>query len=165
VAFLPPIVFLLPLYEMVRALGMSNHAWSLIVPYAALNLPFTTWLLRDYFRQIPFELEEAAAIDGLTQLQAFRRIILPLAEPALVTAGILTFISSWNEFMLALTFMNIEASKTVTVGIATLSGGFADEIPWGLIAAGVIASSAPLILLTLIFQKKIAAGLTAGSVK
>jgi ABC-type glycerol-3-phosphate transport system permease component len=130
-----------------------------------LNLPFAIWLLIGAFEQVPHELEEAAAIDGLTRFQTYRRIILPLAMPALITAGIMVFIFSWNEFMFALTFMNIESQKTVTVGVATLSGAFTYEIPWGQIAAGVIASSLPLIVLVIVFQRKIVAGLTAGAVK
>jgi multiple sugar transport system permease protein len=165
IAFFPPIVFLFPLYELVRAAGLVNHPWGLILPYSALNLPFAIWLLIGAFEQIPYELEEAASIDGLTGFQTYRRVILPLATPALITAGILVFIFSWNEFMFALTFMNIESQKTVTVGVATLSGAFNYEIPWGQIAAGVIASSLPLIVLVILFQRKIVAGLTAGAVK
>ncbi len=165
VAFFPPIVFLFPLYEVIRTVGLVNHPWGLILPYAALNLPFAIWLLTGSFEQIPLELEEAASIDGMTRFQTFRRIILPLAAPAVVTAGILVFIFSWNEFMFALTFMNIETQKTVTVGVATLSGAFAYEIPFGQIAAGVMASSAPLIVLVIIFQRKIVSGLTAGAIK
>jgi multiple sugar transport system permease protein len=165
IAFFPPIVFLFPLYELVRAAGLVNHPWGLILPYSALNLPFAIWLLIGAFEQLPYELEEAAAIDGLTRFQTYTRVILPLAAPALITACILVFIFSWNEFMFALTFMNNESQKTVTVGVATLSGAFAYEIPWGQIAAGVIASSLPLIVLVIFFQKKIVAGLTAGAVK
>lgn len=165
VAFFPPIVLLFPLYEMVRATGLVNHPWGLILPYAALNLPLSTWLLTGYFGQIPHELEEAAAIDGLTRLQTFVKVVLPLSSPALATTGLLAFIFAWNEFMFALTFMNLESSKTITVGVATLSGAFAEEIPWGLLAAGVVASSLPLILLVLVFQRKIVAGLTAGASK
>lgn len=165
IAFFPPIVFLFPLYELIRAAGLVNHPWALILPYSAFNLPFAIWLLTGSFEQIPYELEEAAAIDGLTKFQTYRMILLPLVRPALITAGILVFIFSWNEFMFALTFMNIESQKTITVGVATLSGAFTYEIPWGQIAAGVIASSVPLILLVLFFQRKIVAGLTAGAVK
>jgi len=165
IAFFPPIVFLFPLYELIRAAGLVNHPWGLILPYSALNLPFAIWLLIGAFEQIPYELEEAAAVDGLTRFQTFRSVVLPLATPALITAGILVFIFSWNEFMFALTFMNIESQKTVTVGVATLSGAFSYEIPWGQIAAGVIASSLPLIVLVIFFQRKIVAGLTAGAVK
>lgn len=165
VAFFPPIVLLFPLYELVRTAGLLNHPWGLILPYAALNLPFSIWLLTGYFGQIPYELEEAAAVDGLSQFQTLTRIILPLSTPALATTGLLAFIFAWNEFMFALTFMNVESAKTITVGVATLSGAFAYEIPWGLLAAGVIASSLPLIVLVVIFQKRIVAGLTAGTGK
>ena len=165
VAFFPPIVFIFPVYEMIRAAGLVNHPWGLILPYSALNLPFAIWLLTGSFEQIPYELEEAAAIDGLNRFQTFRTVVVPLATPALITAGILTFVFSWNEFMFALTFLNVESQKTVTLGVATLSGAFAEEIPYGQIAAGVIASSVPLILLVVIFQRRIVAGLTAGAVK
>jgi multiple sugar transport system permease protein len=165
VAFFPPIVFLFPLYELVRRAGLVNHPWALILTYTALNLPFAIWLLTGYFRQIPYELEEAAAIDGLTRFQTYLRIILPLSVPALVTTAILVFIFSWNEFMFALTFMNLESAKTITVGVATLSGAFTYEIPWGLLTAGVVASSLPLIILVILFQRKIVAGLTAGVTK
>ncbi len=165
VAFFPPIMFLFPLYELVRMASLMNHPWALIVPYSAMNLPFAIWLLTGSFEQIPFELEEAAAVDGLTRFQAYRMIILPLAAPALVTAGILVFIFAWNEFMLALTFMNMETQKTVTLGVATLSGAFTNEVPLGNIAAGVVMSTLPLVLLLVIFQRRIIDGLTAGAVK
>jgi len=164
-AFFPPIVFVFPLYELVRVLGLINHPWGLIVPYAALNLPLSIWLLTGYFRRIPIELEEAAEMDGLSPLQTFFTIALPLAAPALATATILAFVFSWNEYMLALTFLNADDARTVTVAVATLSGAFVYQIPWGLIAAGVIASSLPLIVLTIFFQEKIVAGLTAGSIQ
>jgi ABC-type glycerol-3-phosphate transport system permease component len=163
VAFFPPIVFLFPLYELLRTAGLVNHPWGLILPYAALNLPFAIWLLAGSFAQIPYELEEAAAIDGLSRFETFRRIILPLVTPAMITAGILVFIFSWNEFMFALTFMNDDSQKTVTLGVASLSGAFAYEIPWGQIAAGVIASSLPLVVLIIMFERRIVAGLTAGA--
>lgn len=164
-SFFPPIVFLFPIYEVVQQIGALNHPWSLILTYAGLNLPLTIWLLSGYLRQIPKELEEAAAIDGMTEFQAFRLVLLPLAGPALAATGILVFIFCWNEFMFALTFMNLDKSKTLTVGVATLSGAFAYEIPWGLLAAGVVVSASPLIILVLLFQKRIVEGLTAGSVK
>ncbi len=164
-AFFPPIVLLFPVYELVRLAGLVNQPWGLIIPYAALNLPFAVWLLTGYMEQIPYELEEAAAIDGLTAFETYRRIILPLAIPALTTSFLLVFIFSWNEFMFALTFMNMEFSRTVTVGVATLSGAFTYEIPWGMLAAGIVVSTAPLLLAAAVFQKRIVAGLTAGGVK
>ena len=164
-AFFPPIVLVFPVYEMVRFAGLANRLWSLIVPYAALNLPFAVWLLTGYMEQIPCELEEAAAIDGLSAFQTYRTIMMPLAAPALVTAFLLVFIFSWNEFMFALTFMSLESSRTVTVGVATLSGAFSYEIPWGMLAAGIVVSTVPLIIAVALFQKRIVAGLTAGSLK
>lgn len=164
-AFFPPIVLVFPVYELVRFAGLVNQPWGLIIPYAALNLPFAVWLLTGYMEQIPYELEEAAAVDGLTAFDTYRKIILPLAIPALTTAFLLVFIFSWNEFMFALTFMNLESSRTVTVGVATLSGAFAYEIPWGLLAAGIVVSTAPLIAAVAVFQRRIVAGLTAGGVK
>ena len=164
-AFFPPIVLVFPVYELVRLAGLVNHPWALIIPYAALNLPFAVWLLARYMEQIPHELEEAATIDGLTASQTYCRIVMPLAIPALTTAFLLVFIFSWNEFMFALTFMNQESSRTVTVGVATLSGAFTYEIPWGLLTAGIVVSTMPLIIAVLLFQKKIVAGLTAGGVK
>lgn len=160
--FFPPIVFLFPLYELLQKAGGMNQPWSLIASYAGLNLPLTIWLLSGYLRQIPVELEEAAAIDGMTHFQAFRRIFLPLAGPAVAASGILVFIFCWNEFMFALTFMNLETARTVTVGTATLSGAFTYEVPWGLLAAAVVVSSLPLIVVVLIFQNRIVEGLTAG---
>jgi multiple sugar transport system permease protein len=164
-SFFPPIVFLFPLYELAQTLGAINHPWSLIVTYAGLNLPLTIWLLSGYFRQMPSEIEEAAAVDGMTEFQRFRLVVLPLAGPALATTGILVFIFCWNEFMLALTFLNLETARTVTVGVATLSGSSIAEIPWGQLTAGVVVSSVPLIALVLVFQRKIVDGLTAGAVK
>jgi multiple sugar transport system permease protein len=164
-AFFPPIVLVFPLYELVRQAGLVNQPWGLIIPYAALNLPFAVWLLTGYLERIPYELEEAAAVDGLTSWETYSRIVMPLAAPALATAFLLVFIFSWNEFMFALTFMNLESSRTVTVGVATLSGAFAYEIPWGLLAAGIVASTAPLIVAVVFFQRQIVAGLTAGGVK
>ncbi len=164
-AFFPPIVLVFPVYELIRQAGLVNQPWGLIIPYAALNLPFAVWLLTGYMEQIPYELEEAAAVDGLSPLQTYRKIVMPLAAPALTTAFLLVFIFSWNEFMFALTFMSLESSRTVTVGTATLSGAFAYEIPWGLLAAGIVTSTAPLIVAVMLFQRRIVSGLTAGGVK
>ena len=143
-----------------RAAGLVNHPWGLIIPYAGLNLPLAVWLLTGYFERIPVELDEAAAIDGLTPLQTFVRIIVPLSLPAMTSALVLVFVFSWNEFMLALTFINSEQAKTITLGVSTLSGALAYDIPYGLLAAGVVTSSLPLIVLVLIFQRKIVAGIS-----
>ncbi len=164
-AVLPPILLLLPLYAAVRALGWLNSPLALIVPYALLNLPLAVWILDAGFRQIPGAIDEAAALDGLTRMQRLARIQLPLVAPSAVTAAVLVFIFSWNEFMLALTFMTRDARKTVTAGIASVTGSSMFEIPWGQLAAAVVVATAPLVLLVLLFERRIASGLTRGAVK
>lgn len=161
----PPILLLFPLYEGVRALGWINHPLSLILPYAALNLPLALWILEGAFRQLPPELDEAARLDGLSSLARLWRIHVPLAMPSLATTAILVFIFSWNEFMLALSFMTRDAHKTVTAGIASVSGASLYEIPWGQLSAAILIAAAPLILLVLAFERRIVSGLTRGAVK
>lgn len=161
----PPILLLFPLYEGVRALGWINHPLALILPYAALNLPLALWIVDTAFRQLPRELDEAARLDGLPPLVRLWRIHLPLALPSIATASILVFIFCWNEFMLALSFMTRDASKTVTAGIASVSGASLYEIPWGQLSVAILIATAPLILLVLAFERRIVSGLTRGSVK
>jgi len=161
----PPILLLFPLYEGVRWLGWINHPLALILPYAALNLPLAVWVLESAFRQLPLELDEAARLDGLSALARIRRIHLPLAMPAVATAAILVFIFCWNEFMLALTFMTTDACKTVTAGIASVSGASLYEIPWGQLSAAIVLATLPLVLLVLVFERRIVSGLTRGAIK
>jgi trehalose/maltose transport system permease protein len=165
VSLFPPILLLFPLYEGVRALGWINQPLALILPYAALNLPLAVWVLESAFRRLPREMDEAARIDGLSATARLRRIHLPLAMPSVVTAAILVFIFSWNEFMLALTFMTRQGSKTVTAGIASVSGASLYEIPWGQLSAAIVVATLPLIVLVLLFERRIAAGLTRGAIK
>jgi multiple sugar transport system permease protein len=165
VSLFPPILLLFPLYEGVRALGLLNHPLALVLPYAALGLPLAVWILESGFRQIPRELDEAAVLDGLRPLARVLRIQLPLALPSLATAAILVFIFCWNEFMLALSFATRDARKTVTAGIASVSGASIYEIPWGQLAAAIVFATAPLILLVLLFERRIASGLTRGAIK
>jgi multiple sugar transport system permease protein len=165
VALFPPIVFFFPLYELVRLTGTANNPLALILPYAAFNLPFAVLVLTSFFRGVPLDVEEAAKIDGLGRLQILTRVIAPLAAPALATTGILVFIACWNEFLLALTFMTRDSAKTVTAGVASLGGTGTYDIPWGPVAASVVVSTAPLILLVLAFQRRIIQGLTAGGSK
>jgi multiple sugar transport system permease protein len=164
-AFIPPILLLFPLYEAVRALGWLNNPLALVVPYALLNLPLAVWILESGFRQIPRAVDEAAALDGLGPVARISRIHLPLAAPSAVTAAILVFIYSWNEFMLALTFMTRDARKTVTAGIASVTGSSMFEVPWGQLSAAVFVATVPLVLLVLLFEGRIASGLTRGAVK
>lgn len=160
VSFFPAITFFYPLYEIVRALGLANNPIALIVPYATFNLPLTILFLTAFFRTIPPSIEEAGLVDGLGPAGILFRLVLPLSVPALVTTGLLVFIASWNEFLFALTFLPRDEARTVTVAIASLSGGSLYELPWGLIGAAITLSVAPLLLLTAIFQRRIVAGLT-----
>lgn len=165
VSLFPPILLLFPLYEMVRALSLLNHPLALVLPYAALAVPVATWVLDAGFRQIPPQLDEAARLDGLGTLSRIGRIHLPLAAPSLATAAILVFIYCWNEFMLALTFMTREEDKTITAGIASVSGASLYDVPWGQLSAAVAIATAPLVLLVLLFERRITSGLTRGAVK
>lgn len=165
ISIFPPIIFLFPIYELMRAFKLTNSLIALAIPYIGLNLPFTIWVLTGFFRQLPKEVEEAAILDGFSRLQILRRIVLPLAAPALVTTGILVFIFCWNEFIFALTLLNNENNKTITIGTATLTGGSNYEIPWGPLSAATVVATIPLILLVFAFQRHIVDGLTAGSVK
>lgn len=165
VALFPPIVLLFPLFEGVRALGAVNQPVALIVPYAALNLPLAVWVLESGFRALPRELDEAARLDGLAPVRRLLRVHAPLAAPTLATAAILVFIFCWNEFLLALTFMTRDASKTVTAGIASVSGASLYEIPWGQLSAATILATLPLLILVFAFQRRIVGGLTRGAVK
>ena len=165
VSLFPPILLLFPLYEAVRAVGWVNHPLALVLPYAALNLPLAVWVLTSALRALPVELDDAARLDGLSALRRLWRIHLPLVLPSLATAGILVFIFCWNEFMLSLTFMTRDASKTVTAGIASVSGASLYEIPWGQLSAAILIATAPLIALVLLFQRRIVSGLTRGALK
>ena len=165
VSVFPPILLLFPLYEGVRALGWVNHRLALIVPYAALALPLAVWILESGFRRIPREIEEAALLDGLSPTARLVRIHAPLAAPSVVTAAILAFIFCWNEFMMALTFTPRDDAKTVTAGVASVSGSSIYEIPWGQLSAAVLLTTLPLVILVLLFERRIVSGLTRGAIK
>ena len=164
VSMFPPILLLLPLYEGVRALGWINHPLALIVPYAALNLPLAVWVLESGIRAIPRELDEAAQLDGLGALARLRHVQLPLAGPSFAAAAILVFVFCWNEFMLALTFMTRDSGKTVTAGIASVSGVSFYEIPWGQLSVAILIATLPLVALVLVFERRFIAGLTRGAI-
>jgi trehalose/maltose transport system permease protein len=163
----PQVAVLGALFKLVTKLGLYNQLGSLIVTYLIFTLPFAVWVLTTFFRALPRELEEAAYVDGASPLQAFRRVLLPLTLPGLVTTGLLSFIAAWNEFLFAVSFTNTPDKYTVPVSIFTFnprtSGGF--EVPWGEIMAATVVVTVPLIALTVLFQRRIIAGLTAGSVK
>lgn len=165
VALFPPTILVVPLYKLVQAMHLLNNPLGLILPYTALNLPFSIWVLMTFFKAIPKDLEEAAAIDGLSRWQTLWKVVFPLAAPAVATTAILVFIFSWNEFLLALIFMSKDAARTVPVGIAMLSGVTMYEVPWDQISAAVVLTTLPVVALVLAFQKRIVEGLTAGAVK
>lgn len=159
----PPIATVSPLYLIIRALGLRDTWWALILAYTSFSLPLSIWILTNFFQQVPDEIYRAARVDGCSPFQAFTKIMLPLAAPGVVTAAILVFIFSWNEFLFALTFTVTPASRTVPVAIALFPG--LHEVPWGDISAASIVATIPLILLVLVFHRRIVEGLTAGAVK
>lgn len=165
VSMFPQIAVLAGLFEVIRAMGIYNTPWSLIFSYTIFTLPFTVWVLTTFMRDLPVEIEEAAIVDGATPWQVIIKVFMPLMWPALVTTGLLAFIAAWNEFLFALTFVSKETTRTVPVAIALLSGNSQYEIPWGTIMAASVTVTVPLVILVLIFQRKIVAGLTAGGVK
>jgi trehalose/maltose transport system permease protein len=165
VSMFPQISILGGMFVLIRTLGIYNHWLGLVFSYMVLTLPFTIWVLTSFARDIPRELEEAARVDGASPLQILWHVILPIMAPGLVTAGLLAFILAWNEFLFALTFTVDNASRTVPVAIALFSGAGLHEIPWAQIMAASVVVTIPLIVLVLVFQNKIVAGLTAGAVK
>jgi trehalose/maltose transport system permease protein len=161
----PAIAILPALFQMVRATNLYNTLTALIFTYLTFTLPFTVWVLTNFFKTLPAELEEASLVDGATQFQTFYLVLLPLAAPGLVTTGLLAFIAAWSEFLFALTFTQDYHARTVQVAIAQFSGNTGYELPWGNIMAASVLVTVPLIVLVLIFQRRIIAGLTAGAVK
>jgi trehalose/maltose transport system permease protein len=165
VSMFPQIAVLAGLYELVRFLGIYNSPFAMILSYTIFTLPFTVWVLTTFMRDLPIEIEEAAIVDGASPWVIITKVFLPLLWPALVTTGLLAFIGAWNEFLFALTFTISETQRTTPVAIALLSGASVQEIPWGPIMAASVVVTVPLVILVLIFQRKIVAGLTAGGVK
>jgi multiple sugar transport system permease protein len=165
VTLFPAVLLFLGLLEVVRMTNLGNNYLALILPYSAINLPLTILVMRSFFQQLPKDLEDSAKVDGYNTVEMLVRIVLPMTLPALVTTGILTFISAWNEFIFALTFITRESMKTIPVATAQLSGASAFEIPYGPIAAATVLGTLPLVILVLLFQRKIVQGLTAGAVK
>jgi len=165
VSMFPQIAVLAGLFEVIRALGIYNTPWALIFSYTIFTLPFTVWVLTTFMRDLPVEIEEAAIVDGASPWVIITQVFMPLMWPALVTTGLLAFIAAWNEFLFALTFTVSNQTRTVPVAIALLSGGSQYEIPWGAIMAASVIVTVPLVVLVLIFQRKIVSGLTAGGVK
>jgi trehalose/maltose transport system permease protein len=165
ISMFPQIAVLSGLFELIRAFGLYNSLIGLVFSYLILTLPFTTWVLTTFMRELPRELEEMAAVDGASALRTLLEIFLPLTAPALAAAGLLAFILAWNEFLFALTFTLSNEQRTVPVAIALISGASAYELPWGRVMAASVIVTAPLVLLVLILQRHIVSGLIAGAVK
>ena len=161
----PAIAIAAPLFRLWTDIGIYNTLIGLIIPNLTFALPLAIYILVSFFKEIPKDLEEAALVDGATHFVAFRKVVVPLAAPGLATAGILTFIATWNEFLLAITLTSTPAARPVPAAIAFFTGSTQFEIPYGTITAAAVTISVPLILLVLFFQKRIVAGLTAGAVK
>jgi multiple sugar transport system permease protein len=161
----PGVSLIVPLLKLFTEIGWINTYQAMILPSLSFALPLAVWTLATFFRQMPKELEEAAMVDGLTRGQAFRKVILPLAAPGMFTTAIITFIAAWNEFIIALSMVNQKEMKTATVAISQFTGAYGYDSPFGTkMAAGVIVT-VPLVIVVLIFQRRIIAGLTAGGVK
>jgi len=161
----PPIAIAAPIFKLWTDIGLYDTKVGLIIPYLSFALPLCVFILTSFFKEIPKELEEAALVDGATHFQAFRKVILPLAAPGLVTAGLLTAIFVWNEFLLAVTLTSSTSARTVPAAIAFFTGSQKFEIPLGTISAASVVITVPIVAAVVIFQKRIVAGLTAGAVK
>ncbi|WP_025735339.1 carbohydrate ABC transporter permease [Mycobacterium genavense] len=165
ITMFPAISLVTPLFEIERAVGLFDTWPGLILPYITFALPLAIYTLSAFFREIPWDLEKASKMDGATPGQAFRKVIVPLAAPGLVTAAILVFIFAWNDLLLALSLTATKAAITAPVAIANFPGSSQFEEPTGSIAAGAIVITVPIIAFVLIFQRRILAGLTSGAVK
>jgi trehalose/maltose transport system permease protein len=161
----PQVAVLSGLFELIRALGLFNNPLGLMLSYLIFTLPFTVWVLTAFIRDLPVEIEEAALLDGAGPLTLVFRVFLPMLWPAMVAIGLLAFIVAWNEFLFALTFTLSNTQRTVPVAIALISGGSEHELPWGNVMAASVTVTVPLIVLVLVFQRRLVAGLTAGAVK
>ncbi len=165
IAMFPQVSLVSPLFEIERNLGLFDTWLGLILPYVTFALPLAIYTLSAFFRQIPWDLEKAAKMDGATQLQAFRRVIAPLAAPGVVTAAILVFIFCWNDFLFAISLTSTERARTVPAALSFFTGASQFEDPTGSVSAAAVVITIPIVLFVLLFQRRIVAGLTAGAVK
>jgi len=165
IAMFPQISTIGPLFDMWRAIGIYDTYIGLIIPYLTFALPLAIYTLVAFFREIPWDLEQAAAVDGATPFQAFRKVIVPLAAPGVFTAAILVFIFCWNDFLFAISLTSSDASRTVPAALAFFTGDSQFTEPTGNIAAAAVIVTIPIIIFVLFFQRRIVAGLTAGAVK
>jgi trehalose/maltose transport system permease protein len=165
VAMFPPISIVGSLFNLWRNIGLFDTWPGLIIPYMTFTLPLAIYTLSAFFREIPWELEQAAQVDGATPFQAFTKVIAPLAAPGVFTTAILVFIFAWNDFLFANTLTSTSDARTVPATLAFFTGGSQFQDPTGQIAAAAVVVTVPIIIMVLIFQRRIVAGLTAGAVK
>ncbi|EON25083.1 MULTISPECIES: carbohydrate ABC transporter permease [Nocardioides] len=165
IAMFPVVSLVGPLFDMWRTFGLFNTWPGLIIPYMSFTLPLAIWTLSAFFREIPWEMEQAAQVDGATSWQAFRKVIVPLAAPGVFTAAILTFFFAWNEFVLAISLTSTTASRTVPAQLSYFVGPDPFNPPYGQLATASVVVTVPIIIIVLLFQRKIVAGLTSGAVK
>jgi multiple sugar transport system permease protein len=165
ISMFPAISLVTPLFDIERTLGLFDTWTGLIIPYITFALPLAIYTLSAFFREIPWDLEKAAKMDGATPGQAFRKVIAPLAAPGIVTTAILVFIFAWNDLLFALSLTATKAAMTAPVAIANFTGSSQFEEPTGSIAAGAMVITVPIIVFVLVFQRRIVAGLTSGAVK
>lgn len=165
IAMFPPISLVSPLFNIERVLGIFDTWPGLIIPYMTFSLPLAIYTLSAFFREIPWDLEKAAKMDGATPTQAFRLVIAPLAAPGVFTTGILVFIFCWNDFLFAISLTSTTAARTVPAAIAFFTGSSQFQQPAGSIAAAAVVITVPIVIFVLLFQRRIVAGLTAGAVK
>ncbi|OFJ53856.1 carbohydrate ABC transporter permease [Mycolicibacterium grossiae] len=165
IAMFPQISLVTPIFNIERRIGLFDTWPGLIIPYITFALPLAIYTMSAFFKEIPWDLEKAAKMDGATPAQAFRKVIAPLATPGIVTAAILVFIFAWNDLLLALSLTATERAITAPVAIANFTGSSQFEEPTGSIAAGAMVITVPIIVFVLIFQRRIVAGLTSGAVK
>jgi multiple sugar transport system permease protein len=163
ISFFPAVAIIAPLFVQYSAFGLIDTYWAAIITDTVFALPLTVWLLVAFFRELPKDLEEAARVDGATTIQAFRKVIVPLAAPGVFTTAILTFIFAWNEFLFATTFLFTPATQPVTVVIPNFASQY--TVDYGAQAAAAVVVTVPLVIMVLIFQRRIVSGLTAGAVK
>jgi multiple sugar transport system permease protein len=160
---LPGLTNLVVLYIGASKLKLIDTYWILIIIYAGYNIPFSTWLLRGFIEGLPTELDDAGLVDGCTRVGVYFRVILPLMVPGLAAAGVMAFITSWNEFIVATTFANTDAMRTLQVGLRFFMGAY--YIDWGRLMAGAIVATIPALLFFIILQRGLIAGLTRGAIK
>jgi len=165
IAMFPQAALVGPLFNMWRSLGIYDTWLGLIIPYLTFALPLSIWTMSAFFRQIPWEMEQAAQVDGATAWQAFRKVIVPLAAPGVFTTAILTFFYCWNEFLLAISLTSTDRARTVPAALSFFTGASQFQSPITAIMAASVVVTIPVVILVLLFQRRIVAGLTAGAVK